>query len=33
MIWGVVAMLVGVIISVQLFLPDANLIPEIAFGR
>lgn len=33
LIWGLVAFLVGVILAVQLAYPQANLIPEIAFGR
>ena len=33
LIWGLIAFLVGVILAVQLAYPQANLIPEIAFGR
>ncbi len=33
MLWGVVGMLVGVIIALQLTLPQANLAEWVAFGR
>jgi cytochrome c oxidase cbb3-type subunit I/II len=33
LIWGLVAFLVGVILAVQLAYPQANFLPEIAFGR
>ena len=33
LIWGVVGMLVGLIIAVQLSLPKLNLMPELSFGR
>ncbi|MEM1329775.1 MAG: cytochrome-c oxidase, cbb3-type subunit I [Planctomycetota bacterium] len=32
-VWGVVAMLVGLIIALQLAIPSLNVIPEAAFGR
>ncbi|MFI4893071.1 MAG: cytochrome-c oxidase, cbb3-type subunit I [Phycisphaerales bacterium JB058] len=33
LIWGIVAFLVGVILAVQLAYPQANFIPQVAFGR
>ncbi len=33
LIWGLVAFLVGVILAVQLAYPQANIIPQVAFGR
>ncbi len=33
LIWGIVAFLVGVILAVQLAFPQANVIPQVAFGR
>ncbi|MEM9065178.1 MAG: cytochrome-c oxidase, cbb3-type subunit I [Planctomycetota bacterium] len=33
LVWGIVALLVGVILAFQLAVPELNLIPEIAFGR
>jgi len=33
LIWGIVAFLVGVILAVQLAFPQANIIPQVAFGR
>ena len=33
MLWGIVGMLVGVVLALQLAVPDLNVLPELAFGR
>ena len=33
LIWGIVGMLVGLIVAIQLFLPQANIGPWLSFGR
>ncbi|MEO1584294.1 MAG: cytochrome-c oxidase, cbb3-type subunit I [Planctomycetota bacterium] len=33
LIWGMVGFLAGLVLAVQMALPSANLLPEIAFGR